>query len=392
MSIILTIFRKEMTTTLRDKRTLISAILLPVLAMPLLLLGVTKFSKRMAEKEEAKTLRVALLNAPPVLEKQFAAALGFKLIQGVPLTAARDSVAEESYDAVLNFDPAFASSVDSMGVGKVGFYYKSTNTSVEGRVQKVLDAYKADVLKSRFEHLHISPELLEPIAVLESDVASKQEQIGMLAGGFLPYIFILFCFMACMYPALDLITGEKEKGTLETLLTTPASRFEILLGKVMAISVVGVFAAVMTIVGMFAALRLFDGIPPEILRAMNDILSLRFVLLLFGMLVPLSVFFAGILSAVAIRANSFKEAQTYVSPMIFAVIVPAMMAMMPGMRLTWQTALIPIMNIALATKEIIAGTIQYGQYALLVVSLIVVALLAMVASVKQFSKEGNILK
>lgn len=392
MSIILTIFRKEMTTTLRDKRTLISAILLPVLAMPLLLLGVTKFSKRMAEKEESKTLRVALLNAPPVLEKQFAAAPGFKLIQNVPLPAARDSVAEETYDAALDFDPAFAQSVDSMGIGEVAFYYKSTNTSVAGRVEKVLDSYKSGVLKSRFERLHISPSLLEPIAVQEMDVASKQEQIGMLAGGFLPYIFILFCFMACMYPALDLITGEKEKGTLETLLTTPASRFEILLGKVMAISVVGVFAAIMTIVGMFAALRLFDGIPPEILNAMNDILSVRFVLLLFGMLVPLSVFFAGILSAVAIRANSFKEAQTYVSPMIFAVIVPAMMAMMPGMRLTWQTAMIPIMNIALATKEITAGTIQYGQYALLVISLIVVALLAMVASVKQFSKEGNILK
>jgi len=214
----------------------------------------------------------------------------------------------------------------------------------------------------------------------------------MLVGGFLPYIFILFCFMACMYPALDLITGEKEKGTLETLLTTPASRFQILIGKVLAIGVVGVFAAVMTIVGMFAALRLFEGIPPEIITAINDILSLRFVLLLFGMLVPLSLFFAGALAAVAIRASSFKEAQTLISPMMFVVIVPAMMALMPGMRLDWQTAAIPILNIALATKEITAGTIQYGQYALLVVSLIVAALLAVAVSVRQFSKEGNILK
>lgn len=392
MNTILTIFRKEMKTTLRDKRTLISAILLPVLAMPLLLLGVTKFSKRMAEKEAAKELRVMLHSAPPVLAQQFAAAPGFKIIPEIPLAAARDSVAKEAYDAVLDFDPAFAQSVDSMGVGQVAFYYKSTNTSVADRVEKVFDTYKAEVLASRFQRLNISPALLEPVALQSVDVASQQEQIGMLVGGFLPYIFILFCFMACMYPALDLITGEKEKGTLETLLTTPASRFQILIGKVLAIGVVGVFAAVMTIVGMFAALRLFEGIPPEIITAINDILSLRFVLLLFGMLVPLSLFFAGALAAVAIRASSFKEAQTLISPMMFVVIVPAMMALMPGMRLDWQTAAIPILNIALATKEITAGTIQYGQYALLVVSLIVAALLAVAVSVRQFSKEGNILK
>ncbi len=381
-----------MTTTLRDKRTLISAILLPVLAMPLLLLGVTKFSKRMAEKEAAKELRVMLRSAPPVLAQQFAAAPGFKIIPEIPLPAARDSVAQETYDAVLDFNPAFAKSVDSMGAGEVAFYYKSTNTSVADRVEKVFDTYKAEVLANRFQRLNISPALLEPVALQSVDVASQQEQIGMLAGGFLPYIFILFCFMACMYPALDLITGEKEKGTLETLLTTPASRFQILIGKVLAIGVVGVFAAVMTIVGMFAALRLFEGIPPEIITAINDILSLRFVLLLFGMLVPLSLFFAGALAAVAIRASSFKEAQTLISPMMFVVIVPAMMALMPGMRLDWQTAAIPILNIALATKEITAGTIQYGQYALLVFSLIVAALLAVAASVRQFSKEGNILK
>ncbi|RYD53034.1 MAG: ABC transporter permease [Sphingobacteriales bacterium] len=392
MNTILTIFRKEMTTTLRDRRTLISAILLPVLAMPLLLLGITKFSKVMAEKEATKTLRIVLNHAPEALQQQFRKAPGFTLLPQMTLAAARDSVTSEAYDAVLDFDPAFESSIDSLQSGQVAFYYKSTNTTVEDRVSQVLDAYKADLLKARFQRLNLEPAMLEPLTLRTVNVASKQEQLGMMAGGFLPYVFILFCFMACMYPALDLITGEKEKGTLETLLTTPASRFQILLGKVLTIGVVGVFAAVMTIVGMFAALRLFEGIPPEVLRAMEDILSLRFVLLLFGMLVPLSLFFAGLLSAIVIRASSFKEAQTFVSPMMFVVIVPAMMALIPGVRLTWQTAAIPILNIALATKDITAGTIHYGQYALLVISLLIAALLALAISVRQFSKEGNILK
>jgi sodium transport system permease protein len=392
MNTILTIFRKEMTTTLRDRRTLISAILLPVLAMPLLLLGITKFSKSMAEKEAAKNLRIVLNNAPAALQEQFRNAPGFTILPPMNLATARDSVSSEAYDAVLDVDPAFESSIDSMRSGNVAFYYKSTNTAVEERVSKVLDTYKSGLLKTRFQRLNLEPTMLEPLAIRTVDVASQQEQLGMLAGGFLPYVFILFCFMACMYPALDLITGEKEKGTLETLLTTPASRFQILIGKVLTIGVVGVFAAVMTIVGMFAALRLFDGIPPEILKAMEDILTVRFMLMMFGMLAPLSLFFAGVLSALVIRASSFKEAQTFVSPMMFVVIVPAMMALIPGVRLTWQTAAIPILNIALATKDITAGTIHYGQYTLLVVSLLVAALLALVVSVRQFSKEGNILK
>jgi sodium transport system permease protein len=392
MHTVLTIFRKEIKTTLRDKRTLISAVLIPALAVPLILLGVTKLTKRMMEKEQSKQLRIALVGAPPAAGQLFRDAGKFELIRNVPLAAARDSVAAEHFDAVLQFDDGFAAAVDSLGTGQVHFYYKSTNTMVESRVMKQLEQYKTQLLNERFARLHLAQNLLTPVVITPVDVASQKEQIGMLAGGFLPYIFIIFCFVGCMYPSLDLITGEKEKGTIETLLTVPASRFHILLGKMLTIAAIGVCAAVMTITGMFVALRMMHEIPQEILTTINDILSLRFVVLLFLMLIPLSLFFSGLLSAIVVRASSFKEAQTYVTPLTFAVIVPAVIALTPGMKLSWQTAWIPILNIALATKEIIAGTIHYAQYALIVASLAVLALVALAVSVRQFSKERNILK
>jgi|GEM_PF-5242080 len=148
----------------------------------------------------------------------------------------------------------------------------------------------------------------------------------------------------------------------------------------------------MKIIGMFLALRLMNSIPKELLVPINDILTLRFVMMLFGMLIPLSLFFASILSAISIRAGSFKEAQSYVTPLTFVVIIPAMIAMLPGVRLSWQTVWIPILNIVLATKDIIAGKISILQYMAVVASLIVFALIALRFSVKQFSKEGNILK
>jgi sodium transport system permease protein len=195
-----------------------------------------------------------------------------------------------------------------------------------------------------------------------------------------------------MYPAIDLITGEKEKGTMETLLSSPASRFQILIGKMLTIAIVGLTAACMTIAGMVVGLKFLPDIPADFLTTINNMVSPKFIVMLFAMLVPLCIFFAGLLSAIVIRAKSFKEAQTMVTPLTFVIIIPAMLAMIPGVQLNWQTAFIPILNIALATKEIIAGTINMAQYAVIVLSLIALALAAALFSYKQFSKESMMLK
>ncbi len=391
MKTILTVIKKEFTDTLRDKKTLFSAIILPALAMPLLLLGVTKLQQNLMDKEQAKQLKVALIDAPENLVSQFNDTT-FLLVNNISQAGIKDSISNGSLDAVITFNPDFLEQISKLSSGGLKLYYKSTNLLVEKRIREKLDSYKAVIMDSRIKQLKISSETLEPLAISKIDIASPKEQIGKTIGGFIPYIFIIFCFMGCMYPALDLITGEKERGTIETLLTVPASRFKILIGKTITIALIGTSAALMTIAGMFVGLKFIDGIPPDFLTAINDILGLKFILMLFAMLIPLSVFFAGLLSAIVVRASSFKEAQSYVTPMTFLVIIPAMIALMPGVELNWQTVWIPILNIALATKEIIAGTIQYAHYLVVVGSLILLAILAVYLSLKQFSKETMVLK
>ena len=391
MKTIFTVIKKELTDTLRDKKTLFSAIILPALAMPLLLLGVTKLQQNLMDKEESKQLKVALIGAPKKVVSQFNDST-FSLVENITLNGVTDSINNGSLDAVLEFDSDFQQKVSALGSGGLKLYYKSTNLLVEKRIREKLDSYKASIMDERIQQLNISLETLEPISVSKIDIASPKEQIGKMIGGFIPYIFIIFCFMGCMYPALDLITGEKERGTIETLLTVPASRYKILIGKTITIALIGISAALMTIGGMFIGLKFIDGIPPDFLNAINDILGLKFIVMLFAMLIPLSVFFAGLLSAIVVRANSFKEAQSYVTPMTFLVIIPAMIALMPGVELNWQTVWIPILNIALATKEIIAGTIQSAHYIVVVCSLIVLAMVAVYLSLKQFSKETMVLK
>ncbi len=391
MHTIITVIKKELKDTLRDKKTLFSAIILPALAIPLLLLGVSSLQKSLIDKEKGKELKVVLMNAPEAVAQQFEDET-IRLLASQNLDNAKDSVANEVFDAVLVFDSNFKKNVDSLQTGAVQLYYKSTNIMVQRRIEEKLTAYKAVVLKERMATLNIPAPVLEPVRVETINVASAKEQIGETIGGLIPYIFILFCFMGCMYPALDLITGEKERGTIETLLTVPASRFSILIGKTITIALVGVVAAVMTIAGMVIALNLGSGIPPSFMDTIGDMLSVKFILMLFAMLLPLSFFFAGILSAMVVRTSSFKEAQSYVTPMNFVVIVPAMVAMMPGIELNWQLSFVPVLNVALATKEIIAGTIHLGHFAVIVLSLIAFATLSVFISYQQFSQEKNVLK
>ncbi len=392
MKTLITVIKKELKNTLRDKRTLFSAIILPATIIPLLCFGMFKFQKHLAEKEREKELKIMLIEAPDLIKTQFQQDKTFKIVASSNLKKASDAVAIDSLDAVIAFSNNFNTDVSQLKSGKINVYYKSTNLLLYNRIVEKIDVFKSQLLNDRVNLLKVPAEIFTPIVISKIDVASQKEQLGKMLGGFLPYFFILFCFFGCMYPALDMITGEKEQGTLETLLTVPASRFKILMGKMVSISLIGLSAALLTILGFGVGLKFLPDVPKDVLISISNIVSTKFVLMLFVMLVPLSVFFSGLLSITIMRAKSFKEAQSIVTPMAFLVLIPASIALAPGVVLNWQTAWIPILNIALACKEIISGTILTSQYVSIVISLIVLGVVAVYLSCKQFAKEDWLMK
>ena len=129
---------------------------------------------------------------------------------------------------------------------------------------------------------------------------------------------------------------------------------------------------------------------PEFLAIIHDILTLKFVLMLYLLLFPLTVLFAGIMIPIAVRAKSFKEAQSIISPLNIVIIMPAMVGFLPGIELNAITALIPVVNVVLATKELIAGTLEWP---LIILSFGVMSALAVVMvmlSYKRFGSESNV--
>ena len=195
-----------------------------------------------------------------------------------------------------------------------------------------------------------------------------------------------------MYPAIDLFTGEKERGTIETLLTTPIARWKILVGKMSVVVISGLLAASLSLLGLYISIRGLNLIEdPALLGIINSILSFKFITVLFLLQVPLTIFFAGLLIPIAIHAKSFKEAQSIITPLNFVVILPAMIGFLPQIELNATTALIPIVNIVLATKELIAGTLNYMHLLLSAVVMCLIAAAAVFISYKQFEKENNVL-
>jgi sodium transport system permease protein len=279
-----------------------------------------------------------------------------------------------------------------MKTGSVEFYYESTNEGVENRIVSVFDAYENKIIDERLTKVNIDKALINPVNIAHKDVATVQEKIGKYAGGLIPYVFIIFCFIGAMYPAIDLFTGEKERMTIETILTTPAKRIQILTGKMVVVVLTGIMSALLAIVGLFLGLNFAETLPTQLLDVAGDILQVNFIVLLLTMLIPLTIFFGGILIPISIYAKSFKEAQSIITPINIVVIVPAIVGMLPGVELSLQTAAIPVVNIALATKEIIAGTIDYGLLSIVYASLILIAVASVAFSVRYFSKENNILR
>ena len=394
MNNIIHIARKEMLDTLRDKRTLIMMVVIPLLVFPLILTIVNRLQSSVMQREQERPLVVGFVNHDEsnVFEEYLSASPGLLVVAIDSQEKLEALVRSDSLQVGVVSEKGFAQNIESLKSGQLRVYYSATKFTVKERFDRVLRAFADKMLHERLSSQGFDKQFSIPVETNYFNVATEQEMVGKLAGGFLPYIFILFCFMGAMYPAIDLFTGEKERKTLETLLTTPVSRFEILLGKMSVVVVTGVLSAMLAIFGLFLAAQTIEGIPDVFSTIISAMLSFSFVALMISMLLPLTIFFAGMLIPVSIYAKSFKEAQSIISPLTFVVIIPAVIGLMPGIELTTTTAIIPIVNISLASKEIIAGTIELPLLLLTIFSMITYALLSVVFCVKWFGKETHVLR
>jgi|AP45_3_1055517.scaffolds.fasta_scaffold26777_2 sodium transport system permease protein len=391
-----TIFRKELKDILRDRRTLIMMVLVPMLIMPLLIIGLNKLQSSVMEKAQEKELRIGFLGSDyaPDLMNLFQEQERMILLPDFPPDSLRPSISGGELDGAVIIPKSFGKSLKEDAQGEVQIVYKGSEGLgvVKDRLIKVIEEYDRLIVTERVERLNLDPNLFDAVTITELDVSSKQEVIGKLVGGFLPYMFVIFSFMGAMYPGIDLGAGEKERGSLETLLSSPATRLEIVLGKLGVVSLAGIASALIAMLGMSLAVRFITDTSPEILDAVMSMLDVKMILLILSLVIPLAVFFAAGVLSISIYARSFKEAQSMISPASILIIIPVAIGLLPGIELSPQTAFIPVLNVSLATKEVLAGTADLLLLLEVYVSLLIFSGLGIWGCVRWFNREETLFR
>jgi len=393
---VITIFLKELKDITRDRRTIFMMVVLPLLLIPGLLTVVSKVQQSSAEKEAQKILKVRFVGQEfaPELYDLFNTAGKIIMLNQIPVDSIRAYVGQEYLDFAVIVDKNYEYELENDRQPQIQIIYKSSESqgATKTRIKSILAESEQKIIDDRLKKLDLQADIIKAYDTVYNDVSSKQEIIGKAAGGFLPYIFIIFGFMGAMYPGLDLGAGEKERGTLETILSTPATRLEIVLGKFLVVLSAAVTTAFISMAGLYFALQNFPSMPREIMQVINEILNPKTMLMLAGLVLPVSAFFSAVILSLSIYARSFKEAQSIVAPLNIVIIFPALIGTLPGMELNQSTALIPVLNVSLAAKDLVSGSIDPFLMTEVYGSLILFAALALWGCVKWFNREETLFR
>jgi len=387
----LIVYRKELRDMLRDKRTIRSMIIVPVIAMPLIIVGITKLASRLegeAKKQPSKVMISGGQDSP----KTLAALQNAPDIEIVPYQSdAKQEVSDKKIGALVEIPAGFDSvlSNDKTAQVSIGYYQNDDKSELaKGRLQQFFDEYRDKMARAALTARGMPTNLLEPFTVTASNIAPPSKVSAAAIGGWILYMVIIFSFSGAMYPAMDTTAGEKERGTLETILSSPVSRTDLVLGKFLMVMTVSIVTTALSLTSMGASIawagRSAGGGADAAFKLGFDPSSIIAIVIL---LVPLAVLFAVVEIAVALLAKSYREAQTYVSPLMFLVIVPAIVGALPGVELNWETALIPILNVSLVSKEIFAATYHWSYIALIFATTCIYAAIGIAAAVHMFNRE-----
>ncbi len=393
---IFTVYRKELRDSLRDRRTLMSMIIIPTLMIPGIMAVAVGVSNKMINKARGEVPTVMVLGGDdsPVLRAALAADPKLHLVR----TAAnwKQQISDKQLRAAVEIPAGFDAALDRGTPAEVKIYnYDGELRSgfAVGELRNFLNDYREKTVTTRLVGRGLPAALVKPFEVKTQNVAPPEKVGGNMIGGLIPYLFILLCYTGAMYSAMDLTAGEKERGTMETILCSPVARTDLVLGKFLMVLTASLTAALISMISMgitFVVGGILMGAPRMTTAAKAGPLPMldpAGLLLVLAMVLPVAVLFSAVLLAVSLFAKSIKEASSYVSPMILLIIIPAMMGLMPGVELNARLALVPILNIALVSKELVSGVFHWQYLALIFGSTCVYAAAALAFCVHLFNRE-----
>jgi len=388
------VYRKELLDSLRDRRTIISMIVVPMLAMPALMLGMGTLAIKLVARAQQEIPKVMVLGGEDS-PKTLAALHGLKTIEIVPASLDYTNlISEKKVRAAVEVPSGFDAALQSGEKQTVRIYVYGGEIKSSFGAQPIEQFFRQlsdATLNERLAAHNFPARLLRPFEIQRTNVAPPAKVSGNLIGSIIPYLLILMCMTGAIYPSVDLTAGEKERGTMETLLCSPVARTHLVYGKCLVVLTAALVTTLLSLSSMGASfalvkrLGLGSGGGGPALPLAIDLSSLAVA---FATMLPMALFFAATMLAIGLFSRTTKEAHSYLQPLLIVTVMPAVASLLPGVELNSRLALIPVVNVSLVTKEILSGTYHWSYIALIFGSTCVYAGVAMAAAVWMFKRES----
>lgn len=389
MSPLRALLKKELLDTFRDRRTLIVMILLPVLLYPglLLLMGTVMLAGKERLAREHLTIAATTEDAMAILSSQ-------PLPPNTAYTRLERADAEQRLKdkklwAIVEAPIGSSQALAARGQVTVTVdYTKRHDRSVEAldRLRRVLKAAGVHTLSERLTEAGLPKDFAEPLRLQERDVDFERDLGPLMASRLLPLILVVMLFMGALYPAVDLTAGEKERGTLETLLVSPVPPMQVMAAKYLTVALIATIATFANLAAMTTAFSLGLSVDPSVKMTLS--LKAQQVLILAIALVPTIFLVTGLALAVSSLAKSFKEGQNLLTPLVLLGTAPGIVAQIPGVELTTLTAWVPLLNVSLLIKATILGAAHASHVAITFVSVAICSLGALKLAANAFQSEA----
>ena len=352
--------KKEILDILRDKKTLIMMVVVPIILYPAIIIGMVFVMNFIMQDQMEKEHIIAydiqdeayitpLKSIYEENKEEYNLKVGFKAFSG-----------DKKIDSANLYDTWVSFKETKKGLS-VTAEYTSTNQDssyAESMLEDIVDIYCENLLEEKLAQEGLSQDFLTPVIYESKDSATEAESFGMNMGGSIGMLLIVTIMLGAFYPAIDATTGEKERGTLETLLTLPVTNFQMIMSKFISVSVFSCVTAVLSLLSLGASIVfLINSVTAEASEEFAGIdlsLFLKWLPILMIVMIVTALLITAFCMCFCIFAKSFKEANNYITPVMLIVMFASMIAMVPSITLNLKTALIPIVNVSLLMKQVIS--------------------------------------
>lgn len=403
---------RDLLSTLRDRRTLAATILMPLILIPVLALGLPLLLGSFIGGQQQERQTVGVVGTlPPELRaalEQDEKVDGQTVRAGVDLIAVQDpteAVQSGDVEAAIRA-PAPLPTRAGEGSAALEVYAKLSSLRARagayGKVEEVVSSYNRTLTLDRLEGLGLGADTLTPVTIKPVDASPEQEQSSGQLAFLIPFLMLQFILSGGMATAIDATAGEKERGTLESLLVSPVRRAEVVTGKLLATTITALLSACFSVLGfivsgLVAALFLANrsGLGADITASMGGQLTLTpgGTLAMLGLAASAALIISAVLIAIGIYARSFKEAQTYIAPLTLVIVLPAVMLQFADfLTLGTGVSAVPLFGSMVSILNIVKGTAQTDQILIAILANLIGAALLSLLALRSFGREEVIFR